>query len=1197
MTQLILNIYNFLQRHRGWGIGSFVLLTVGLVLLVSRLHYKEDIADFLPLDDQHRQELSVYQDISGAQRLFAVFQYRDSTKANVEEAEQAIDLFVENIEKADTAHLLKSIVSQVDAEKMAEVADFVYANVPYFLTEADYRRMDSLLAQPNYIGEQVERSRQMLMLPTGGALTQSVERDPLGLFTPVMQRLQTASGEMNYEMPDGYIFSPDMKRAFVMMQSPFGASETENNAHLLQLLQMAVDSTEAQVKNVSVHFFGGPVIAVDNAHQIKKDSVLAVSIAIVLILALLFYTFRRVWNLLLIVVSVGWGWLFAVGGLSLIHNDVSIIVLGISSIILGIAVNYPLHFIAHLQHTPNKRRALREIVMPLIVGNVTTVGAFLALVPLQSVALRDLGIFASFLLMGTILFVLIYLPHLTRVRQSVQPHLTLLGKLGNVSLESKPWIVGIVVVLTLVFGWFSFDTQFDANMAHINYMTDQQRADMDYFQRQMLQSGKGQSVYAISSSTQSMDEALDRSKRLQQMVKQFTANGLIKKHKGCSDFITSKKEQQQRLKRWRDFVSRHTELLNRLEITATQEGFSSDAFMGFTDIWQCNYVTQPIDYFDPLTSQSFASCFSSHEGDYNVVDVFTVDDNQVKQVEEKLAKSGIHSFDVVSMNSAIANNLSDNFNYIGWACGFIVFFFLWLSFGNLELALLSFVPMAVSWLWILGVMSLFDIQFNIVNVILATFIFGQGDDYTIFMTEGAIYEYTHRRPMLASYKHSIIISALIMFIGIGTLIVAQHPAMKSLAQVTIVGMFSVVLMAYMFPPLIFKLLVYARGGVERQRPFSLRPLVIMAYSGVIFFTELLMGYVVGFVFFKVMRPNERRRRIFRKFVSACFRFNMHHIPTVRFEVDNPLGEVFDRPSIVVSNHQSMLDSSMFLAISDKFVFVSNPHVATNRMVGQILCWCGHIALREKNEGLDIERVRHYTDLGYSVVVFVEGMRNGRSSIRRFHKGAFQAAEQLGLDIVPILLHGVNYVLPRNSVQVFPGTLTLSIRSRIGPSDNEWGEGYVERTRCVHRYYVKEYAQLVAQKETSTYFVPLLIDRYRYRDIEVAKLLRKRLKQYNHYTQWIDKPIACANAIVINEGPGDFALLYALVHHQVKVWIVEPNDETANVIRYAAAEVAPNLHVVSTINEVEVALHANTTQCFAFSMIKTSYPLTLITSEK
>ena len=118
--------------------------------------------------------------------------------------------------------------------------------------------------------------------------------------------------------------------------------------------------------------------------------------------------------------------------------------------------------------------------------------------------------------------------------------------------------------------------------------------------------------------------------------------------------------------------------------------------------------------------------------------------------------------------------------------------------------------MAVSWLWILGIMALCGIQFNIVNVILATFIFGQGDDYTIFMTEGAVYEYTHRRPMLASYRRAILLSALIMFIGIGSLIVARHPALHSLAEVTIVGMFSVVLMAFLIPPLMFRWLVRYR---------------------------------------------------------------------------------------------------------------------------------------------------------------------------------------------------------------------------------------------------------------------------------------------------------------------------------------------------------------------------------------------------
>ena len=145
--------------------------------------------------------------------------------------------------------------------------------------------------------------------------------------------------------------------------------------------------------------------------------------------------------------------------------------------------------------------------------------------------------------------------------------------------------------------------------------------------------------------------------------------------------------------------------------------------------------------FQPLTTTVFAanlSCDSLHH-DYSVVETLTLGD----QADDTLLTQELgHSyiFDISKVNSALATGLSDNFNYIGWACGCIVFFFLWFSFRSLKLAMLSFLPMAISWVWILGLMGLLDIQFNIVNVILATFIFGQGDDYTIFMTEGAVYE-------------------------------------------------------------------------------------------------------------------------------------------------------------------------------------------------------------------------------------------------------------------------------------------------------------------------------------------------------------------------------------------------------------------------------------------------------------------------
>ena len=188
---------------------------------------------------------------------------------------------------------------------------------------------------------------------------------------------------------------------------------------------------------------------------------------------------------------------------------------------------------------------------------------------------------------------------------------------------------------------------------------------------------------------------------------------------------------------------------------------------------------------------------------------------------ETVAPNEANNHQSSALTSAIVSSLTDNFNYIGWACGAIVFFFLWFSMGSIELALISFLPMAVSWVWILGIMSLLDIQFNVVNIILATFIFGQGDDYTIFMTEGCQYEYAYRRKMLNSYKQSIIISALIMFIGIGSLIVARHPALRSLAEVTIVGMFTVVFMAWLLPTYCFRWLVYDRNGNERKQPITL----------------------------------------------------------------------------------------------------------------------------------------------------------------------------------------------------------------------------------------------------------------------------------------------------------------------------------------------------------------------------------------
>ena len=821
----ITGIYDYFSRNRGVRRITLAALTVLFAVFLTRLDFSEDISDFLPLGTREREQMSIYQNISGANKLLILF----SNPGDADYTVEAIDSFVDAAVENDANGWCGDLTAQVDMDALSRISTFVYDHIPYFLTERDMERMDSLLAEPGFIPAALASDKQVLMFPYPSIVAKSLSHDPLGLFTPVMDRLQSSSGQVGFESYDGYIFTPDMSRAVVMLDSPFGNSETSNNAKLLHYLEETSQKMHESYPDVAVDIIGGPAVAVGNASRIKKDSIVAIALAVVLMVLLLAYSFHSIRNILLIFLTVGWGLLFALGSIALFRDSVSIIVIGISSVIFGIAINYPLHLVAHLPYQPDRRLAIKEIATPLVVGNITTVGAFLALVPLKSTALRDLGLFASLLLVGTILFVLIYLPHYVAAdREKNRKTGRLIERLAAFSPEKRKGIVIGSVLITVVLFFFSLHTEFDSDMSHMNYMTANQKREMQYFEDLMTKDAThtAQSLYVYGSG-RTFDEALEDIRPNGALVDSLSLSGLLAKQNEALSFMTARQEQQERLTRWHRFIERHRDALTQ-EFTAeaAKAGFAPGAFSPFNQLIAASpsFVPQDIDYFEPLLKTVFSQNFTTSEDNETAYVVCPVN-IQAEDLDQAKGILGDHCFEVSGLNKSMTRSLSDNFNYIGWACSLIVFFFLWFSFGRIELALIAFLPMAVSWVWILGIMALLGIKFNIVNIILATFIFGQGDDYTIFMTEGCQYEYSRERPILKAYKSSILQSAAIMFVGMGTLIVAKHPAMHSLAEVTIIGMFSVVLMAYLIPPFLFHFLT-TRGGRIRPYPLTIKTLFL-----------------------------------------------------------------------------------------------------------------------------------------------------------------------------------------------------------------------------------------------------------------------------------------------------------------------------------------------------------------------------------
>lgn len=822
MVNLFLHIFDVLQRRRSLCMWLLTALTAVLFVMVASLKYNENIFDFLPVSGNEQKAITLYQDISGGQRLFAMFRMKDGETPDEDRLTEAVDSFAQSIQTVADAGHITEVTSQVDFEKVTGITDFVYHNMPLMLCDSDYIRMEQIVSSEERIDEQLANDVQMIMMPATGFFTSNISNDPLGLFSSVIDRLQARQASMPMEIDNGYIFSAGRKMAIAMMTSPYGAMESANNSQLVNEVDSVAQQTMQALPDVDVAITGAPVIAVGNAQQIKDDSKWAISISVTLILLLLLFAFRKVRDHLLIAAAIIFGWLFAMGFIAVMRSDVSLIVIGIGSIIIGIAVNYPLHFIAHTYHGGTVREVLKEMVSPLLIGNITTVGAFASLMPLDAPALRDLGFFAAFMLIGTILFVLIFLPHLVKQRVVKEEERLPFGKISSMSPERHRWLLWVILILTVIFGYYSLRTSFDTDMHHINYMSDTQKELLSSMQA-TAGLNDTTNVYVVTEG-ETWDEALQKRQAIVPLLDSMKTASVLNTYTDVTTLICSQQEQQRRIDRWNAFWEPHrAKVLEQIRKKAPAHGFNIEAFSGFEAIISDTYEPKSFEYFEPLRSILLSGSFSESTGCCSVVDVIDARGHHPATIEEIL-NEGLngqgYSFDFMRMNSAIANSLSDDFNYIGFACGFIVFIFLWLSFGRLELSLLAFLPMALGWIWILGMMYLFGMQFNIVNVILATFIFGQGDDYTIFITDGLINEYAYKKKLLPSYKNSIVISALIMFIGMGSLIVARHPALHSLAEVTIVGMFTVVLMAWIVPPLIFGWLV-KRHGVVRPEPITI----------------------------------------------------------------------------------------------------------------------------------------------------------------------------------------------------------------------------------------------------------------------------------------------------------------------------------------------------------------------------------------
>lgn len=1036
---------------------------------------EEDVSSMLPDSEAVKTMNNVIGNTKAGEQV--VFLLSDSNGDREKLIVAANELTVALVDSF--SQYIDTIVLQPSAGAEQELVGIVSEKLPLLLDEDDYAKIDSLL-NPEKIEQRLEANKRILLSPASAYYKRLVASDPIGISAIVWKKLQALQADTSYESYNGYVFHKESNQLMFFMKPHFKSSETGRNSKFFQAVDEYLNNWRTENSAVNVTYFGAHAVAAGNATQMRKDTILTLSVTIVLLLLVTFYYFRRKRIPLLLLVPVLYGGAMGVAIINWVQGSISVIALGAGAIVMGIAIDFSIHFLSHVRKSDSIKTTVKELSQPLTLGSFTTIAAFLSLRLVDTRILQDLGLFAATSLFGAALCTLMFMPHLISVKATQdQVRETLFDKLAKLKPENNKVLLLLIVVLTPVMLYFSYDVQFDSDLNNLNYLSPELEEAQDQIAK--VNTDVLGSVYVIAKG-ESEDAALKNAVEINTRYPDIEQNDWAYKKTDPTVICISKEEQEERIARWKSYwqeKDRHAKAETYINEGAKVVGFNTRAFTSFYNTLTVGCDTFSADEYRLLKSL-FPTGFASYNNEHYVVTTLKVDQEHRKEVFAAFEGSeNIIVTDRQSVAGQLADVLTSDFTDIALYSSLIVFFALLIGYGRIELAVISFLPMAVSWVWILGAMSLLGLKFNVVNIIISSLIFGLGDDYAIFTMDGLVERYRTGKQKLASVRAAVYISAVTVVIGLGVLLLAKHPALKSIAFISVTGLVCVLFISQTLQPFLFNWLIQKRAD-KKFLPFTLLSLLISIFAFAYFVTGAIVLTILGVVFTKLWPFNkEKGKYYFHLWISRYTWSIMYIMRNQKVKLHNVKEHDFDKPAVIIANHSSFLDILVTTMLHPKVVLLTNRWVWNSPVFGAVVRMGEYYPVADGAEA-SIEPLRDLVQRGYSIIVFPEGTRSTDGKMKRFHKGAFYIAEQLKLDIVPLILHGINYTMQKGDWLLKNGTTSIYAYPRIPITDGAYGDTYSKRAKYIGRWMRQEMQVIKEEKETPTYFKEQLVRCYTYK---------------------------------------------------------------------------------------------------------------------
>ena len=809
MTNSFIHIYHYFRNHRLVCWLSMIALFAFFGYFATQIHLEEDINKLMPSSKNGDGTTKLaFADLKIKDKTFLLFE--DTSGAGTGVLHETCDAFVDSLLATDKDSVIGNIFYRLDEDLLPDAIDYLSNHLPAYIDTTAYARFDSLLTREHFV-QQMQQNHEDLLSEVGEMFPELIEMDPMGMRNVLVEQMTSLLSAGSYQTIDNHFFVPDSTVCIAFITPRFSSTNTGQGSALFEQLNKLISQFATTHPNVRITYHGTPASGYYNSTQIKHDLTTTITGALVLVLVFLLFCFRRWDTIPLLLLPVVFGTLFGLSMMYWLKGEFSLLALGIGGVVLGVALSYVLHILTHHQYVGDGEKMLRDQVKPVLLGCITTIGSFAGLIFINTALLQDFGLFAAFAILGTTLFSLTYLPQM--LSSKVNPaSFKWLDRINSYPFDQKKPLLAVVflAIVISVGAYFVGGIRFDADMHNLGYLDD-----MTEYSEQLLRKKTytGDKTKYFASQGKTMEEAVENFAILDHKLDSMQQLGLVKSYTRTNQIFVPMRVQQERIQAWTDFWSqdRLAKVCMLIAQTAPQADLNAEAFDTFFTTATNDYEPDSL-YAAGLIPEGYQSTMmeQSYGGDYLCFtsvrcandSVRSSDSDYIRICDAIASNPNLLVLDTYYYTTDTLLQMNDDFNVLQWLSMLFVFVVLLLSFHfNLKHTLLGFMPILLSWLIVLGAMVLFDVRFNLISIIISTFIFGIGVDYSIFVMNGLISDKDNK---LQYHKTAILLSAVTLLTTVSSMLIATHPAIRSVGFSTLVGLLSAVILAYVLQPAVFR---------------------------------------------------------------------------------------------------------------------------------------------------------------------------------------------------------------------------------------------------------------------------------------------------------------------------------------------------------------------------------------------------------